>query len=105
MTLAMTTPPACYATVDAYYVTHRERGPFHTDLVVDGRYAMAAWHGTHSGGEGAFERRSGRWCVLTNGGGALNVDELVRFGVPRPNAERLSAKLERVFAAREQRAR
>ena len=90
-----TTPPACYATVARYYATHHERGEFHTTIVTDGGYAYASWYGTHSGGQGAFHRRGARWCLLVNGGGAMDVRTLIEYGVPRPNAERLFAKMQR----------
>jgi hypothetical protein len=93
-TVAMT-PPACYGSVSQYYVDHRERGPFHTTILYDGDYALVQWSGTHSGGQGAFRRRGGRWCVLVNGGGAMNAGELARYGVPRANAMRLLARMRR----------
>ena len=96
--IAMVSPPKCYATIAAFYAVNRERGPFRTSVLLDGDYAFVAWRGTHSGGEGTFHRRAGRWCVLINGGGALNLDELGRYGVPRPNVERLYAKMQRLFA-------
>jgi hypothetical protein len=89
------TPPACYATVAQYYAIHHERGEFHTTVVTDGDYAYVSWYGVHSGGEGAFQRRGARWCKLVSGGGAMNVADLVQYGVPRPTAERLFAKMQR----------
>ncbi len=97
----MTPPHACFSSVASYYVTHRERGPFHTTVLTDAGYAFASWYGVHSGGEGIFQRRAERWCVLVNTGGALNVDEMVRYGVPRPTAQRLFDRMQTVFAKRE----
>lgn len=88
-------PPACYASVASYYTSHHERGEFHTMVVTDGDYAYVSWYGFHSGGEGAFQHRGGRWCKLVSGGGAMNVQDLVQFGVPRATAERLYAKMQR----------
>ena len=93
--IATAPPPACFSTIASYYATHRETGPFHTTIVTDDDYALVSWYGTHAGGQGAFRRRHRRWCVLVNSGGAFNVDELVRYGVPRSHAERLFAKMQR----------
>ena len=93
MMLTTAPPPACYASVASFYAANRERGPFHTTVVTEGNYAYASWYGLHSGGEGAFQRRAGRWCKLVNGGGAMNVQELAASGVPRATAERLFAKM------------
>ncbi|GAC1659691.1 MAG: hypothetical protein NVS4B13_05290 [Candidatus Elarobacter sp.] len=90
------TPPSCYRSIPAYYATHRERGPFRTKLFTDGDYALVEWTGGHAGGQGAFRRRGGRWCVLTNGGGAFSIDDLVQYGVPRANAQRLFARSQRL---------
>ncbi len=90
-----TNPPTCYASVARYYAKKHERG-FHTTVVTDGDYAYTSWYGFYSGGQGAFHRRGTRWCLLVNGGGAMNVDELVHYGVPRPSAERLFAKMRRL---------
>jgi hypothetical protein len=92
---AAANPPACYASIARYYAIHHERGEFHTMVVTDGDYAYVSWYGFHSGGEGAFQRRGTRWCRLTSGGGAMNVADLVEYGVPRANAERLFAKMQR----------
>ena len=90
------TPPACYAKISAYYATNHEVGPFYTQVVTDGAYAFVNWHGTQSGGVGIFRHSGGRWCVVTNGGGWINVDEMVHYGVPRATAQRLYAKMKRV---------
>jgi hypothetical protein len=97
MILAAAPPPlpACYASIARYYALHHERGEFHTTVVKDGDYAYVSWYGFHSGGEGAFQRRGARWCKLVSGGGAMNVGDLVQYGVPRPTAERLYAKMQR----------
>jgi hypothetical protein len=87
--------PACYASVASYYAMHHERGEFHTTVVTDGDYAYVSWYGHNSGGEGAFHHRGGRWCKLVSAGGAMSVQELVGYGVPRANAERLFAKMRR----------
>ncbi|HWT07110.1 MAG TPA: hypothetical protein VN224_15200 [Xanthomonadales bacterium] len=87
--------PACYASIAGYYALNRERGEFHTTVVTDGDYAYVSWYGFHSGGEGAFQRRGARWCRLVNTGGAMSVADLIHYGVPRANAERLFAKLQR----------
>jgi len=93
--LALATPPECHATIGGYYALHREIGPFHFRAVTDGDFAYTAWWGTHSGGEGIFRHRSGRWCAIVSGGGALGVDGMVEYGVPRATAQRLSAKMKR----------
>jgi hypothetical protein len=89
-------PPACYASVASYYKSHHERGPFHTTVVTDSDYAFVSWYGTHSGGQGAFRHRGSRWCLLFSSGGTFSVDEMVGYGVPRPVAERLTAKMQRL---------
>jgi hypothetical protein len=93
--LALATPPECHAKIADYYAVHREIGPFHFRAVTDGDFAYTAWSGTHSGGEGVFRRRNGRWCVIVNGGGDFRIDEMVEYGVPRAIAQRLSAKMKR----------
>ncbi len=99
--IAMTPPHACYSTIANYYAINRERGPFHTTILTDGDYAFVSWYGVHSGGEGMFRRRAGRWCVLSNSGGAYNVDEMVHAGMPRPTAQRLFDRMQKVFAKRD----
>jgi hypothetical protein len=91
------TPPACYAAVGRYYAVpgHREVGPFHFTVFTDGGWAVAAWSSTHSGGEGIFRRRNGRWCVVVNSGGAFRTSEMAHYGMPRAVAERLNAKMKR----------
>ena len=94
---AAATQLPCYAQIASYYRAHHERGPFHTKVFTDGDYALVSWYGTHSGGEGLFRRRGAQWCLLVNGGGALDVDESVRYGVPRATAKRLIARRQRSF--------
>ncbi|MBV8300201.1 MAG: hypothetical protein JO083_11725 [Candidatus Eremiobacteraeota bacterium] len=96
MLAAAATPPACHASIAAYYAPDRKRPGFHTVVVTDDDYALVGWYDEHSGGQGAFRRRHRRWCVLVNSGGAFRADELVRYGVPRPHAERLLAKMQRL---------
>jgi hypothetical protein len=93
--LALATPPECHATIGGYYALHREIGPFHFRAVTGGDFAYTTWWSTHGGGEGVFRHRSGRWCAIVSGGGALGVDGMVEYGVPRATAQRLSAKMKR----------
>ena len=94
-----TTPPAphaCYRSIPAYYATNpHERIGFHTKVYTEGAYALVYWYGVHTGGETLFRRRGTQWCRLTGGGGAMNANWLVKYGVPRATAGRLIARLER----------
>jgi hypothetical protein len=95
--LTTATPPACYATVNAFYAdpNNRERGGIHVRVFVVGDYAAAAWYGANTGGQGVFRRRHGSWCKIVNGGGVMGVGGMVEFGVPRAIAVKLNAKINR----------
>jgi hypothetical protein len=61
------------------------RGPLVPFVAVSGRYGYAQWYG---GGGGAwfFVKRGATWKYLTGGGGAMNADEVARYGVPKSAA-------------------
>ena len=104
MTLATTVPPAepCYVTIRDGYTTGFYAGD-HVKvraIVRDGRFAYVSWSGIMSGGQTIFRVRNGRWCKVGNGGGEMNVDDLVNYGVPRATAKRLYARMQRAGATR-----
>lgn len=100
---AMTPPAApCYVAIEDDY-----RSGFYAGdhvrvraIVREGHFAYVAWRGIISGGQSVFRSRNGRWCKIGNGGGVMNVDDLVRYGVPLATARRLYARMQRTGATR-----
>jgi hypothetical protein len=58
------------------------RGPLVPYVVVSGTWAMGEWYGG-GGGDSLFEKRDGRWRLVEDGGGAMGVDYMRRYGVPQ----------------------
>jgi hypothetical protein len=97
MMLVTATPPACHASVNAFYAdpNNRETSGVHIHVYVVDDYAYVTWYGANTAGEGAFQHRYGRWCKIVNGGGMMGVKGMVDFGVPRATAVKLYAKMKR----------
>jgi hypothetical protein len=65
-----------------------------TALRRDGAYAYVGWVvGENGGGQAVLVRDDAGWCVLASGGGAMNVQDMIRYGVPRETAHRLYAAM------------
>jgi hypothetical protein len=58
------------------------RGPLVPSVVVSGDWAMAEWYGG-GGGESLYRKRGGGWQLVEDGGGAMGVDYMRKFGVPQ----------------------
>jgi len=58
------------------------RGPFVPSVHVAGIYAIGEWYGA-GGGEGLFKRIGPAWTRIGGGGGAMGVDVVHAYGVPR----------------------
>ena len=63
--------------------------------VVEGEWALQNWVGDMMGGQALlrFSAASGRWTIVSAGGGAWSVEGLVGFGVPENVAISLLADL------------
>jgi len=62
-----------------------------TDSVISGNYALQVWKGDNYGGEALlkYDAGQGKWVVVTRGGGAWNIADLVAKGVPPATATAL----------------
>jgi len=49
---------------------------------VSGQFALGHWYGG-GGGERLFQRVGGKWQSIAGGGGAMDAEDLGRYGVPR----------------------
>lgn len=58
------------------------RGPFVPYVIVAGNWAVGEWYGG-GGGESLYQRRNGTWELVTSGGGAMGVEQMRHYGVPR----------------------
>lgn len=58
------------------------RGPLVPYVVISGNFAMGGWYGA-GGGETLFERFGGQWRQISEGGGAMGVEDVRRYGVPQ----------------------
>jgi hypothetical protein len=67
---------------DVEAVRQLMRGPLVPYVVVSGDWAMGEWYGA-GGGEALYQKRSGRWHVVEDGGGAMGVDYMRKYGVPQ----------------------
>jgi hypothetical protein len=56
-------------------------GPLVPYVVVYGSWAKGEWEGA-GGGDSLYHKREGRWRLVENGGGALGVDYMRKYGVP-----------------------
>jgi hypothetical protein len=61
------------------------RGPFVPYVRISGSYALGEWYGA-GGGQWIYRKRNGRWMFLTGGGGAMNAEELQKYGIPAADA-------------------
>ena len=50
--------------------------------VVAGKYALATWRWGEAGGQALLVKQQGRWQVISEGGGALDLATLQQNGVP-----------------------
>ena len=57
-------------------------GPLVPSVIVSGDWAVADWYGA-GGGRSLWQRRSGKWHLVQDGGGELGVSEMLHHGVPR----------------------
>jgi hypothetical protein len=58
------------------------QGPLIPYVVVSSDWAMGEWYGA-GGGEALYRKRQGNWRVVEDGGGAMGVDYMRKYGVPR----------------------
>ncbi|MFY9720606.1 MAG: hypothetical protein WAK16_13290 [Candidatus Cybelea sp.] len=58
------------------------RGPLVPYVVVSEEWAMGEWYGG-GGGQSLYAKRSGKWQLVESGGGAMGVDYMQKFGVPK----------------------
>ena len=58
------------------------RGPLVPHVRVAGTWALGEWYGA-GGGESLYVRRSDGWHLVESGGGAIGVDYMRKYGVPR----------------------
>jgi serine/threonine protein kinase len=65
------------------------------DTVIAGGYALQLWKGDNMGGEALlkYDAAQDQWVVVTGGGGAWSVSDLVAAGVPQEAATILLANL------------
>ena len=63
------------------------------NTVIAGDYALQLWKGDTMGGEGLlqYEASQNNWNVITDGGGAWTLEDLVGAGVPQSSATVLLA--------------
>ncbi len=66
---------------DVEAIRERLRGPLVPYVVVQGAFALGDWYGA-GGGQNLYHRENGNWTRIAGGGGAMNVSELRRLGVP-----------------------
>ncbi len=52
-------------------------------------FALQEWGNGETGGQALLKKSQNGWVLLSSGGGAWNVDGLMKFGVPRGAAKRL----------------
>jgi hypothetical protein len=57
-------------------------GPLVPAVVASGNWALGSWYGA-GGGEDLFSKHAGRWKLVAGGGGAMGVDVMREYGVPR----------------------
>lgn len=58
-------------------------------ITVAAPYALVEWVTLHSGGQSLYRKKGASWARIASGGGAMDVRDLVRYGVPRAIAEQL----------------
>lgn len=63
-------------------------------VVVQGDAAIAGWSQLQTGGRAFLRQRKGQWIIVLCSGDQLKAaDTLIVAGIPRPQAEKLAAKL------------
>ncbi|MBV8497767.1 MAG: hypothetical protein JO003_00725 [Candidatus Eremiobacteraeota bacterium] len=67
---------------DVESVRRLMRGPLVPYVLVAGEWAKGGWYGA-GGGESLYEKRDGRWTLAISGGGAMGVDYMRKYGVPK----------------------
>jgi hypothetical protein len=67
---------------DVVAVRRLMRGPLVPSVLVSGNWALGTWYGA-GGGESLYKLLDGRWRLVASGGGAMGVDEMRVYGVPR----------------------
>lgn len=58
-----------------------------------GDWALVGWWNENAGGQALLQQRSGRWSVVSRGGGVMDEMTLRRRGVPADVARALIARL------------
>ena len=58
------------------------RGPLVPWVAIARDWAMGEWYGA-GGGQTLFRKRGGAWTFVAGGGGAMGVNEMRQYGVPR----------------------
>ena len=86
---AAATPPACYADIRTFYQNDLRDSTLRVYVSKAHGYALAWWSTRYGGGQGIFRRSGERWCKVVSGGGALDENGLVSYGVPRDVARQL----------------
>lgn len=69
-------------TADVEAVRRLMGGPLVPYVRVAGDWALGEWYGA-GGGEALYRKNNGRWQLVENGGGALDVGYMRRYGVPQ----------------------
>ena len=67
---------------DVQNVRSLMRGPLIPGVAVSGNWALGEWYGA-GGGQSLYHKRARRWTLVTDGGGAMGVEEMREYGVPR----------------------
>ena len=90
------TPISCAESPSAA-ILRRATDPQHAkiQLVFDGPYAFARLSNATQGSEALLERRHGEWCVVTQGGGELDLTALRASGMSNYDAQRLYNRMGR----------
>jgi hypothetical protein len=57
-------------------------GPLVPYVLVSGDWAKGEWYGA-GGGDALYHKRNGTWTLVENGGGAISVYYMKKFGVPQ----------------------
>lgn len=61
-------------------------------IAVAAPYALVDWVTLHSGGQSLYRKKGASWARIATGGGAMDVHDLVHYGVPRAIAAQLVAR-------------
>lgn len=67
---------------DVEAVRQMMKGPLIPYVVVSEDWAIGEWYGA-GGGQSLYQRRADRWHLVETGGGAMGVDYMRKYGVPR----------------------